>query len=312
MFNLHLLRSNADVEVRPLGSRGIVLGRDESADWALPDADAEVSRRHVELTPVGNHVLLRALGKNGVTLTPNDTALTAGQKVLIGDGEGFVFGNYSILVRRQEDLHRTEGGSAGPSELLDAFLEGAGIDPSILAVEEPSAIMRRAGAMYMEAVRSLCDLTGERNRLKQSLALDQTTVSAGENNPLRWASPHRVAIDLLRGGEVGFLSGPEAIKSAATELRRHLQALEGSCAAAVAAAVERLAPQHLSKQAGADLGLFGLVFRRWRIFEAAHAALTKEIANDYLPMRRAFAAGYEKTLKLYETHGNDDASVSFP
>ena len=301
MFYLELTKSGepaAQMEKCELGVDPIVIGRDASADWTVAENDKGVSRRHVEVTPMGGRIRVRSLGRTGVTLSPAGTPLPSGAAAMIGPGEGFSFGDFFVTFKRRAgrgESPNTADLSDTPSALLDAFLEGAGLEISAFVVDDPAVIMRRAGQMYMEAVCGLCDLMAERNKLKEALAVDQTTISAGDNNPLRWGAPHRVAIDLLRSDEPGFLGGPDAFNASLRDVRLHVAAMNAGHQAAMAALLQRLDPEKLSN--ASEAGLFSPGSKKWKAFEKAYTDLSAEINDNEVPMKRAFAEGYERTAK---------------
>ncbi len=67
--------------------------------------------------------------------------------------------------------------------------------------------MQRAGTIYKQMVPGLSDLLCEPHIVKSDLNMDRTTVSAKGDNPFKWAPTRRVAADLLRERQDGFLSG---------------------------------------------------------------------------------------------------------
>ena len=129
--------------------------------------------------------------------------------------------------------------TTGGGSLLEAFCEGAGLDCSLLASEDPAEIMRRAGAVYRQMVLGIGDLMTERDRARGQYKLSRTTIGGANNNPFKWAPTQRLAIDLLLAGSHSFLSGPAALQASFRDIKRHLIAtfagLHGSLRAAIAA-----------------------------------------------------------------------------
>ncbi|WP_425409873.1 type VI secretion system-associated FHA domain protein [Hyphococcus sp.] len=300
MLVLHLRKlsdPDTDIQTRSLGADPIVLGRDETADWVMPEADMAVSRRHMELTPAGNCLRVTALGQNGMRLPQSDECISAGETVVLNDGDRVLFGDYCLLVRSQtaSPAKSFEDHKNDQLDLLDAFLEGAGLDPSAFVIDNAADILRRAGKMYIESVCGLCELMKERNQIKERLAIEQTTISAGDNNPMRWGAPNRVAIELLRETEPGFLEGSEALRASLQDIQFHLASLDGGYKAVIDAMIERLAPKHLAAENDRTALLSGAK-KKWEAYAAAHKALEEEINASSLPLSRAFASGYQTKL----------------
>jgi predicted component of type VI protein secretion system len=187
--------------------------------------------------------------------------------------------------------------------LLEAFCEGAGLDPSMFMAEDPADVMRRAGAVYQQAVLGLSDLMGERTSLKSTYRMDRTTVAAADNNPFKWADAHRVAVDLLRSNSGPFLGGASAINNSFQDLKKHLLCLMAGSRAAVGAALEELAPARIAQEAPSAL------FQRkaeacWRDYQKRHEQITAEARESaQSPISLAFKAGYERQVRKLDGLG---------
>ena len=189
--------------------------------------------------------------------------------------------------------------------LLEAFCEGAGIDPSVFAAEVPADVMRRAGEAYRQAVIGLCDLMGERTSVKSAYRMDRTTVSASGNNPFKWADAHRVGIDILRAGNGSFLAGAGAMKESFEDLKKHLLCLVAGSRAAVAATLEEVAPSRVEEGLKGQSMLFQTkVDACWREFLKRHAQVSADAReNADSAINRAFKAGYERQVRKLDELG---------
>jgi predicted component of type VI protein secretion system len=189
--------------------------------------------------------------------------------------------------------------------LLEAFCEGAGIDPSAFAAEVPADVMRRAGEAYRQAVIGLCDLMGERTSVKSTYRMDRTAVGATGNNPFKWADAHRVGIDILRAGNGSFLAGAAAINDSFEDLKKHLLCLVAGSRAAVAATLEEVGPARIEEGLKGQSMLFQTkVDACWREFVKRHAQVSadaRESADSAI--NRAFKAGYERQVRKLDELG---------
>lgn len=91
----------ADIEnsERVLTSGELVIGRDEDADWSLPDTDAVVSRKHCVVGIVNGRPQVRDLSINGLFIDDNANPVGRGNSVPLVDGMLLRVGEYRIRVR---------------------------------------------------------------------------------------------------------------------------------------------------------------------------------------------------------------------
>jgi len=267
MYMLQLFDTADDIQ--PIDARlireGLMrIGRDSAADWSIADPDCELSRSHCELAVADGALTLRVLGANGVFDDATGDRFPDAVEVAMPIPSTLRFGRFRLKASHAPhgdepvDAARTmvltpplgtstavpddwsDGGIVLPAangSLLEAFCEGAGLDASLLSSEEPTEIMRRAGAVYRQMVLGIGDLMTERDRARGQYKLSRTTIGGTNNNPFKWAPTQRLAIDLLLAGSNNFLSGPAALQASFRDIKRHLIAtfagLHGSLRAAV-------------------------------------------------------------------------------
>lgn len=190
--------------------------------------------------------------------------------------------------------------------MLEAFCAGAGLEPSSFAGEDPAGLMHHLGRIYRVAVDELCELMSERALLKESLQLDRTTISAQDNNPLKWAPSHQVAIDLLREGETGFLKGAPAFEASFADLRRHGACLLAASRGAMKAVLDELKPEQLEAAVPRQpLGFLSRNETPWRQLQLRHAELTAEAnAETGGRLERAFSESYEARRRAFDIEGD--------
>ncbi len=325
MYMLQLF--DADDMVQPLDARlirdGVLrIGRDTEADWPIADPDCALSRAHCELSASGDGLTLRALGANGVfdadtgerfpdaidVVLPVPSALRLGRFRMVATqaphGDLEVDGALTMVLTPplgssvEVPSDWADAGAprvSGEGSLLEAFCEGAGLDCSLLSEEEPTEIMRRAGAVYRQMVLGIGDLMAERDHARGRYQLTRTTISGANNNPFKWAPTQRLAIDLLLAGSSGFLSGPAALKASFRDVKRHLVATFAGLQGSLRAAIETFEPAALDA-AVADRATLLKSRAALQMAEVAdrHADLTRQISES-MPgsLDRAFAAAYD-------------------
>ncbi|MFZ2030096.1 MAG: type VI secretion system-associated FHA domain protein TagH [Vitreimonas sp.] len=342
MIQLRLFRAGEpfqQIDERHLTEGEFVIGRDPSAHWMIVDESCELSRSHCTIKLRDGGAVLRDTSSNGVFLgnerkrapRDSDVPLSAHETLHLGqflivlephadapanDTTAFttlfqtIVQAEALQVRSDWDVENepTAANDHPPvtdAALLDAFCAGAGLDASSFMGEDPALVMRRAGAIYKQMVLGLGDLLSERHVVKSDLNMDRTTVGASGNNPFKWAPTRRVAIDLLREREDGFLSGATALKASFEDLKKHSLCLMAGSRASVDHVLRTLAPQMLENQITAT-GMLRLNKYEtcWRTYQNAHAHLADEEPNGpQSSVNRAFKAGYERRLRDLDEGG---------
>jgi predicted component of type VI protein secretion system len=313
MITLRLFRTDdpfQEVESRPMPEGEILIGRDESADWAIPDPLRDLSRRHCTLAVEDGRIFLRAISTNGVRVGADKRAAPQDERHELEPGETIHLGAFMILLDaeavRSADIAAqapTAPGLAPTSArgqftdaaLLEAFCRGAGLEPSSFAGEDPAALMERLGATYRQAIDELSAMVRDRATIKEQLEMQRTTISARDNNPLKWASPERVAVDLLQepdGG--GFLKGAAAFKACFSDLRRHGVGLMAGSDAAIRFVLGELDPTAIELLARRSSPFASKTEAAWKLYCERHAALSSSEGDTTI--ERSFRDGYENRL----------------
>ncbi len=185
---------------------------------------------------------------------------------------------------------------------LEAFCEGARLDPSYFASEDPLELMRRVGEIYRQVVLGLGDLMSERASLKSAYSMERTTIGATANNPLKWAPTQRLAIDLLCERNGGFLSGGEAVKECFEDLKGHAVCLIAGSRSAVSSVLEHLDPAAIEAEVKAKAPLFmERSEASWRRLKVIHAEVSADPFNNAESIiSAAFKRGYERQARDLE------------
>jgi predicted component of type VI protein secretion system len=310
------------IDARLMRDGSIRIGRDSSADWSIADPDCELSRAHCELAVVNNELTLRALGTNGVFDDATGTRFPDAIVVPMVIPSTLRLGRFRLKASRDPlgdpliDVARTmvltpplgsstavpqdwsdasAALSPGNGSLLEAFCEGAGLDASLLSSEEPTEIMRRAGAVYRQMVLGIGDLMAERDRARGQYKMSRTTIGGSNNNPFKWAPTQRLAIDLLLAGSGNFLSGPAALQSSFRDIKRHLIATFAGLHGSLRAAIATFDPAGVDSAVG-DRASFlkSRTALRGEEIAARHADLVRQLdEGEGGSLERAFVTAYD-------------------
>ena len=326
------------IDSRVLDEDDLAIGREPGGDgWAIDDPERELSRLHCVLEPRQGRLTLRDLSVNGVFVGTGRTRPAPGEPFVLEPGETVRLGRFLVVVEGapaekeppaagfDDPFHqpllrpieideaalaipsewagpaaavRPSTPAAGEGALLEAFCAGARLDASAFSGEEPAEVMRRLGAVYQQMVLGLADLMNERTSVKTEYRLERTTVRAEGNNPFRWAPAQRVAVDLLRPRNDGFLSGPAAVKVSFEDLKKHLLCMLAGLRAALASTLDSLSPETVEGQMGSRSFLANRGGAAWNEYGRLYAEFRARAGDDPdSPINREFRAGYGRRLQ---------------
>jgi predicted component of type VI protein secretion system len=334
MYTLRLFHQTDpfhQIESRRLADGELTIGRDTGADWTIEDTEREISRLHCTLSLRDGRLSVSDTSANGVFVGPTRARVEPGKPARVGMGETVRLGRFLIVADRgdsgdgafdapfhQPVLSFSEGGAeslavpsdwatpdapfraskaAGDGALLDAFCEGARLDVSAFAGEDPAEVMRRLGAVYRQMVLGLGDLMNERTSVKGEFRLERTTVRAEGNNPFRWAPAHRVAVDLLKARDDGFLSGPAAVRVSFEDMKKHLLCMLSGLKAAVSSTLDSLSPTVVEEQMSGR-SFLSRGGAAWNEYSRLYAEFKRQAGDDPdSPVNREFRSAYERRLQ---------------
>ncbi|MBV8401380.1 MAG: type VI secretion system-associated FHA domain protein TagH, partial [Acetobacteraceae bacterium] len=153
-----------------------------------------------------------------------------------------------------------ERSGTGDSDLLAAFLSGAGLKTSP-APTDPVATMQALGEAFRAIVSGLRSVLVARASIKGEFRIEQTIVRARGNNPLKFSAGDDDALAAILGvGRHVDMSPAAAISEALRDIRSHELAVMGALQYGVRALLTQLEPAAL--QAAADHGGIGLPGQR--------------------------------------------------
>lgn len=341
MISLRLFRQSdpaRQIDERQLRVGELIIGRGAEAGWRLEDAENLLSRSHCSIGVAGGIVTLTDLSTNGVFIGGRGDRTRPREPVVVQPGETLKLGGYLIVVEsdnaapasalrapRQADapfLRVCEPSDPPPAAqdvtpadpagqnghdnaaLLEAFCDAARLDSSAFAEEDPYVIMQRLGAVYQQMVVGLTAVMSERTAVKADYLMDHTSIRTTGNNPFRWANPQRIALDLLRDGQNGFVSGPQAVQASFGDIRKHMLCIFAGLKAALDATLDTLSPEVIEARLP-PAGPFRDQGRAaWRLYSATHQAFQAETQEDADGLvNREFRLGYARRLSELDAGG---------
>lgn len=194
---------------------------------------------------------------------------------------------------------------AAPADVaaLQAFLRGAGLDPSLVPDERAAEVMERAGRVFRETVQGVMDVLSARSAIKNEFRLERTIIQARENNPLKFSPVADEAMKtMLLGAGQGFLSSQDAFQEAFDDLRAHQVAVLAGMQMALAGVLKRFDPARLEQRIGQDTGVGSLLggkkAKYWDAFTQLYGDIAEEMEEDFHAVfGREFARAYEEQIR---------------
>ncbi len=289
------------VRVRDTSANGVFLG--EAKQRLEPGVETEVADN--ETLHIGRYVIVVDASRRPGMSNGNDAAsqidFAPMADTLTQSGANGIPEQW--LDPGPATQHPRERAAIGSDFLtLEAFCEGASLDPSYFASEDPLELMRRLGEIYRQVVLGLGDLMSERAALKSQYSMERTTISAADNNPLKWAPTQRLAIDLLCERNGGFLSGGEAVKECFENLKGHSMSLIAGSRSAVASVLDLVDPAAIEAEVKVKAPLFmERSEASWRRLKVLHAEGSADpFNNPQSVVSAAFKRGYERQARDLE------------
>jgi predicted component of type VI protein secretion system len=164
-----------------LGEAGGVIGRQPGCDWVLDDPEGHISKRHCRIEFDSDQFRIIDTSTNGVFLNDSANRIDLGVATALSDGDLIYIGPYVITAHvlpadhdhsvetgampetptaQSTPLTGSNDGRGEPAEpraidLLQAFLEGAGLSTELLARTEPEAMLYAAGRRLRSLVAGL-------------------------------------------------------------------------------------------------------------------------------------------------------------
>ena len=293
---------------RPLMSRAVEQADDLAipTDWDAPPANAPLLEdapkpSSAEFDVPADEIILPSLSSEAPIASESAPRATAS---FVEDASPVTEAPIEASPRTPASEDRrvaaspSASGASYESELFEAFCAGARLDAKAFAQEDLVATMTRLGAMYRHMVLGLSDLMNERTAVRSEYRMIRTTVRAEDNNPFKWAPPQKIATELLRAHNEGFLDGPTAVTESYKDVKKHLLCMLAGLRAALTFTFDSLAPARIEgsvKEPTSILKSKGAA--SWAEYLVTYERFRKEAEdNADSPVNREFRNAYERQL----------------
>jgi type VI secretion system protein len=184
-----------------------------------------------------------------------------------------------------------------------AFFKGAGAEDFAIPEADLAATMERLGGVVKTMIEGLRAVLMTRAEIKSEFRVERTQISAGGNNPLKFAlSPEHAVEMILRPKAKGYMDASTAVREALDDIQAHEMAMVTGIQAAIRELLGRLDPRAMEERAGSGGGLSGMMSNRkaklWDEYERMYADLADKAQNDFHDFfAKAFSRAYQDQLE---------------
>ncbi|KIN75697.1 type VI secretion system-associated FHA domain protein TagH [Sulfitobacter mediterraneus] len=182
------------------------------------------------------------------------------------------------------------------------FIEALDCEDLAVADADLDQTMARLGRVMRTMIVGLREILMTRTSIKSEFRIDQTMISAGGNNPLKFSLSEDHAVEaLVKPKSKGYLSPESATEEALDDIKAHEVAMVTGMQAAIKGVLSKLDPQELAGQIETS-GAFGSMFkgkkaRYWEVYEKMYSQISDQAENDFHELfSREFARAYKEQL----------------
>jgi len=189
------------------------------------------------------------------------------------------------------------------TEALAAFFDSLGYDLSTIPEADRVATMARLGGAMRSMITGLREVLMTRAAIKSEFRMNQTMISAGGNNPLKFSVSEEQAIEaMVRPTVKGYLDADKASEAALKDIKAHEVAMMTGMEAALKGLLKKLDPEVLGEQIEETGGLSNLLkgkkARYWEVYEKMYADISDQAENDFQDLfSNEFARAYDAQFK---------------
>ncbi|MEM0937135.1 MAG: type VI secretion system-associated FHA domain protein TagH [Pseudomonadota bacterium] len=184
-----------------------------------------------------------------------------------------------------------------------AFLKALGADD--VRVDPPDLVptMSRLGHVLRIFVAGLREVLMTRTSIKSEFRIQQTVITAGGNNPLKFSiSPDQAIEAMVKPKAKGYLDAADAAEEALKDIKAHEVAMVSGMEAALKGVLRRLDPAELEGKIEAGGGLGGMLkskkARYWEVYEKMYAEISDQAENEFHELfAKEFARAYQEQLE---------------
>lgn len=199
----------------------------------------------------------------------------------------------------------TDNAQSEPDQvIIQRFCQGAGIHDELAQKLTPETFYT-IGKMLRIAIHGAMDVLLARTKIKSEMRLDVTTISAEENNPIKFSINANEALALLLENEEhsGYMESVRALEEAFDDIRAHQMAVIAGMQTALQSILKRFDPERLETRLQKQSPISASIpvhkqAKLWSQFEQLYEDIETEAQDDFNRLfGHAFASAYEEQVK---------------
>lgn len=288
--------------------RGGSIGRLDSNDWTLPDAEKFVSMRHAVIRYGNGNYYLEDASTNGTFINSPDRSISRSSPECLHEGDRIFIGNYEILVQLIRPVarpataatHVSDAPNDPPPSMSASLSASADID----SAGANAAVQQEMAGIIDIVVQGLIEVLRSRAHVKSQFKMPVTSVRPVENNPLKFSMNAREALhNLFVRRNPGYLPAQESFREALADISAHQLAVLAGVRAGFNCMLASLHPDRLETRFArrlqrASLLRVGNRLRYWGLYRAQFEDIEKNPETYFqLLFGEEFARAYEEQLQ---------------
>lgn len=192
--------------------------------------------------------------------------------------------------------------ATGDQTAAQAFLTALDVEGLDIPDEDLVITMARMGRVMRAMITGMREILMTRTSIKSEFRIEQTMISAGGNNPLKFSiSPEQAIEALVKPKTRGYLGSETATEQALNDIKAHEVAMVTGMEAALKGILAKLDPEVLGEQIESGGGISGLLkgkkARYWEVYEKMYGQISDQAENDFHELfSREFARAYKEQL----------------
>lgn len=207
-----------------------------------------------------------------------------------------------------QHAHASSGGEALQGELLQALLDGMGLNDMQPTPHFDRDNMQQLGQMLGMFSQGTVALLSSRSILKRGVKADMTVILDDANNPFKLLPSGKTVLMQMFGSRMpGFMPPKQAVRDALVDLQAHQLGMIAGIRAIIAAMLQSFNPQQLEEEARQEgvtsrLSLPGSrKAALWEHFNRRYNETAGEIEDDFHTLfGEAFLHAYDMEVNQYK------------
>jgi len=194
--------------------------------------------------------------------------------------------------------------SADSQALLNAFIEGAGLDPAQVKTDNPTELLSKLGQLTRISTEGLMMALRARATIKSSFRVNKTIIAPIENNPLKFSVTSEDALNIIFSDDkTGYMSATEAFSEGFKDLQTHQMAMMAGMQAIIKAITEKFDPELLERKFEAKHTSTSFIpgnkkAKNWEMYEEFYKKMTQTLQDDFQNLYgEEFARAYENQIR---------------